>query len=96
MRLVHKEKLEDGRLYLAGAPEGVCSQMMEVLVQNGTIQRVQITGGCGGNTQGVSRLLEGMTLEQGIAKIKGIDCGGKGTSCPDQLSMLLEMALNEN
>lgn len=90
MHILKNEKLEDGRIYLAGEPEGVCSRVMEVIVNNGVIEQARIHGGCGGNTQGVCRLMEGMKVEDAIAKIEGIDCGGRGSSCPDQMSQLLK------
>ena len=65
-------------------PEGVCSQEMIIEVDDDTIKRVTIQGGCAGNTVGVSRLIEGMK------RLKGIQCGYKGTSCPDQLAIALE------
>ena len=75
-------------------PTGVCSRNIEVEVEDGIIRRVQFMGGCHGNTQGVSRLVEGMKAEDAIAKLEGIDCNGKGTSCPDQLSKALRKAVS--
>ncbi len=75
-------------------PTGVCSRNIEVEVEDGIIRRVRFTGGCHGNTQGVSRLVEGMKAEDAIAKLEGIDCNGKGTSCPDQLSKALRKAVS--
>lgn len=74
-------------------PKGVCSQLMEIEVENGIIQQVQIFGGCNGNLQGISKLIEGMRVEDVIAKMKGIHCGGRPTSCPDQLAKALEAFL---
>lgn len=68
---------------------GVCSKQMDVTVEEGVISIVRITGGCAGNSQGVSRLVEGMTPNEAISKLRGIECKGKGTSCPDQLSKAL-------
>jgi uncharacterized protein (TIGR03905 family) len=62
---------------------------------NGIITKVRITGGCAGNTQGVSRLVEGMNAKDAVEKIQGIRCGFKSTSCPDQLAIALENALSE-
>ena len=76
-------------------PRGVCSREMEVEVEDGVIRRAVIRGGCSGNTQGLCRLVEGMRAEDAIAKIKGIRCGAKSTSCPDQLSHALEKCLAE-
>jgi len=78
-------------------PKGVCSRQMEVELaeKDGKtiIDSVKIVGGCAGNTQGVARLIEGMEVEDAISKISGIQCGMKGTSCPDQLSIALREAL---
>ena len=73
-------------------PQGVCSRKIEVDIENGIIQKVTFTGGCSGNTQGVSRLLEGMTPEDAIARLDGIKCGFRSTSCPDQLAKALKKA----
>lgn len=70
-------------------PQGVCSKEMRITVGGGIIEQVQIAGGCAGNTTGVARLIEGLTTVQAIAKLKGIDCKGRGTSCPDQLALAL-------
>lgn len=72
------------------SPKGVCSRKMEIELENNVIINVKITGGCAGNTQGVSRLLEGMTVEDAIARLDGIRCGFKPTSCPDQIAKALK------
>ncbi len=77
-------------------PKGVCSRAIDVEVKDGIVQSVRFTGGCNGNTQGVSALIAGMKVEDAIARLKGIDCGGKGTSCPDQLALALEAAAAQN
>lgn len=71
-------------------PQGVCSQRMIINVENDIIKSVKIIGGCAGNTVGVSRLIEGMNINEAIKRLKGIPCGYKSTSCPDQLSIALE------
>lgn len=71
-------------------PKGVCSQRMVINVENDIIKSVKIIGGCAGNTVGVSRLIEGMNINEAIKRLKGIPCGYKDTSCPDQLSIALE------
>lgn len=71
-------------------PKGVCSYEMIIEIDGNTIKRVTIEGGCAGNTVGVSRLVEGMNIEEAIKRLKGIPCGMKGTSCPDQLARALE------
>lgn len=71
-------------------PRGVCSQLMEVEVEDGKIRRVEVLGGCSGNLQGISRLVVGMDVEEAISRMEGIRCGGKPTSCPDQLAQALK------
>ncbi|MDY3979319.1 MAG: TIGR03905 family TSCPD domain-containing protein [Tidjanibacter sp.] len=75
-------------------PQGTCSRQIDIeLSDDGIIRQVNFTGGCAGNTQGVARLVEGMPAERAIELLHGIDCKGKGTSCPDQLSLALTEAL---
>lgn len=71
-------------------PIGVCSRQIEIEVENGIVKSLEVIGGCNGNLQGISKLVIGMKIEDVIEKLKGIDCGGKGTSCPDQISKALE------
>lgn len=75
--------------------KGTCSRQMQVKIEEGVVQAVTIIGGCSGNSQGVSRLVEGMKAEDAIARIEGIRCGNKATSCPDQLAKALRIALTE-
>lgn len=77
-------------------PQGVCSREMIFDIEDGVIKSLQIVGGCDGNTKGISKLVISMKLEDVIEKLKGIQCGYKGTSCPDQLSKALEKYLKEN
>ena len=72
------------------SPRGVCSRKMTVQVEDGVIQNVHIEGGCSGNLQGISRLVEGMPVEEAIRRMEGIRCGWKDTSCPDQLAKALK------
>ena len=72
--------------------KGVCSQAINVEVENDVVQSVEFIGGCSGNTQGVARLVEGMNVEDAITKIEGIKCGPRSTSCPDQLAKALREA----
>ena len=75
-------------------PRGVCSRHMTVeLSDDGVIENVRIDGGCSGNLQGISRLVVGMKAEEAIARMEGISCGGKPTSCPDQLAQALRNAM---
>ena len=74
------------------SPKGVCSRGMEIDVEDGVIQAVRVMGGCSGNLQGISSLLRGMAVEDAIARMEGIRCGMKPTSCPDQLAQALKAA----
>ena len=77
-------------------PRGVCSKKITVeLSDNGVVENVSFQGGCNGNTQGVAALVKGMKAEEAISRMKGIDCNGRGTSCPDQLAEALAEALEE-
>lgn len=73
---------------------GVCSRMIIVDTEDGVITDCKFVGGCAGNTQGVAALVVGMKVEDAISKIKGIKCGFKATSCPDQLARALEESNN--
>lgn len=71
-------------------PQGVCSMRMDIEIEGNIIKSVKIIGGCAGNTQGVAALVAGMDIDEAIKRLKGIDCRGRGTSCPDQLAIALE------
>ena len=71
-------------------PRGVCSRKMEIDVEDGVIRAVRVLGGCSGNLQGLSALLRGMTVDEAVARMEGIRCGMKPTSCPDQLAKALK------
>lgn len=75
-------------------PQGVCSRAIDVELDGNIIKSVRFTGGCSGNTQGVSVLAQGMTVEEYIKRCKDIKCGMKKTSCPAQLALALEQALS--
>lgn len=77
-------------------PRGVCSQRMTVELEDGVIKNVRVDGGCSGNLQGIASLVVGMKATDAIARMKGISCGGKPTSCPDQLALALEAALQNS
>ncbi len=76
-------------------PRGVCSRKMTVELDDGIIRDVRIEGGCSGNLQGISLLVIGMPAREAIQRMKGIRCGGKPSSCPDQLALALEQALEK-
>lgn len=84
-RMVHME--------IHFTPKGVCSRHIDVVVEDEVIQSVRFTGGCSGNTQGVAALAQGMKVQDYIARCRGIRCGSKSTSCPDQLADALAQAL---
>ena len=71
-------------------PKGVCSTRIDFDIENNTIHNVKYTNGCNGNLQGISSLVRGMKVEDAISRLKGIRCGFKSTSCPDQLARALE------
>lgn len=70
--------------------KGVCSSEISISVKDGIVEKVLFKYGCDGNSLGIAKLVEGMPVDQVIEKLKGIDCGGKGTSCPDQLARALQ------
>ncbi|MBQ5319425.1 MAG: TIGR03905 family TSCPD domain-containing protein [Oscillospiraceae bacterium] len=73
---------------------GVCSRQISIEISDdNVIESVKFLGGCNGNTQGISALVKGMDVEEAIERLEGIDCGGRGTSCPDQLANALKQAL---
>ena len=75
---------------------GVCTTKIEFTVENGIVKNVEFKSGCPGNLQGVGRLAEGMKVEDVINKLKGIRCGDKSTSCPDQFARALEEYIRVN
>ena len=74
--------------------KGTCSRKIIIDVENGVVNNVKFIGGCSGNTQGIASLAKGMKVENVIKKCKGIDCAGRGTSCPDQLAKAMEEILS--
>ncbi len=68
----------------------VCSRQIDIETDGEVIRQVRYTGGCSGNTQGVAALVAGMKIDEAIARLEGIDCNGRGTSCPDQLARALK------
>ena len=71
--------------------QGTCSRQIDIEIEDGIVRKVVFTGGCDGNTKGVASLVRGMKVEEVIARLEGIDCHGKGTSCPDQLARALKL-----
>lgn len=76
-------------------PQGVCSVQIDFEIEDGIVKNVQFTRGCNGNTQGISALVEGMKVDDVIKRLKGTNCNGRGTSCPDQLARALELSKNQ-
>lgn len=68
----------------------VCSRQIDIETDGEVIRQVRYTGGCSGNTQGVAALVAGMKIDEAIVRLEGIDCNGRGTSCPDQLARALK------
>ena len=73
-------------------PRGVCSRKIDFEIENNIIKDCRFMGGCNGNLQGISKLVQGMNVDEAIAKLEGINCSGRGTSCPDQLAKALKAA----
>lgn len=87
--------LFDGRRLVSAVPSGVCSRQIDIVLIGDTIEEVLFTGGCHGNSQGIAALLKGMKVEDAITRLEGIDCNGKGTSCPDQLAKVLRQIFRQ-
>jgi uncharacterized protein (TIGR03905 family) len=75
---------------------GVCASKIDFTVKDGKVEKIIFHAGCPGNLQGVSKLAEGMDVNEVIGKLKGITCSGKNTSCPDQLAHALEEAMMQD
>lgn len=75
--------------------KGVCARNISFEIIEGKVTNVHFDGGCAGNTKGVASLVEGMPAEEVIRRLEGIQCGFKGTSCPDQLAKAIQQALSE-
>ena len=75
--------------------KGVCSRKIDFDIEDGIVKNVRFLGGCNGNTQGIAILAEGMKAEDVVKKLTGLNCNGKGTSCPDQLAAAISQAINE-
>lgn len=76
-------------------PKGVCSRKMEFDIEDGVVRSVRVEGGCNGNLKGICALVEGMRAEDAAARMRGIRCGNKPTSCPDQMALGIAEALEE-
>ena len=91
---VLRDETQDGvRVIYVQTCKEVCSQQIAFAVKDGIILEAGFAGGCAGNTQGIAALVKGMRIEDAIARLEGIRCGSKATSCPDQLARALKLAL---
>lgn len=72
------------------ATKGVCSRQMSFDVEDNKLTNLQVLGGCNGNLQGIAHLVEGMDIDEIVTRVEGIKCGGKSTSCPDQLAQAIK------
>lgn len=75
--------------YIQYTTHGTCSKVIGVEISDGIITNIEFIGGCQGNLTGISKLVTGMHIDEVIKRLEGIDCGGRGTSCPDQLAKCL-------
>ena len=73
--------------------QGTCSSMIDFDLEDNKVHNVRFTKGCHGNTQGVALLVEGMDADEVVRRLEGVNCGGRGTSCPDQLARAIKSAL---
>ena len=96
LRPAHKHDLPDANLVLEGVNPSCGDDIwLKLKVEEGVIRSIRIQGGCDGNLQGISRLVEGMEVSEAIRRLDGIRCGGKPTSCPDQLAQALKQYKGE-
>ncbi len=77
-------------MHITYRPKGVCSNLMDIDIEDGKVIGLKVTGGCSGNLQGISSLVAGMDVDEVISRLEGIRCGFKKTSCPDQLALALK------
>ena len=86
-----KDETVDGVRNISALPcRKVCSKRIDISIKDGIIESVVYTGGCNGNAKGIGALIKGMSVEEAIARLEGITCGNRGTSCPDQLAKVLK------
>jgi uncharacterized protein (TIGR03905 family) len=85
--------MSDKPMKYSYAPEGVCASLIEFELEDGIVKNLTFTHGCDGNAKGIGRLAEGTPATALIERLSGIDCSGRGTSCPDRLASALRAAL---
>ncbi len=91
MYKIIKDETLDGVRYVTAVPsEKVCSKQIDITIKDGIIDSVKFTRGCPGNALGIGALIKGMSVEEAIKRLDGIQCGSRGTSCPDQLAQVLK------
>lgn len=90
---INDRTIGDVRIITIATCNAVCCASIGIAVEGDTIRQVEFNGGCHGNTQGIGALLPGMKVADAIERLEGIDCHGKGTSCPDQLAKALKLFL---
>lgn len=92
--VIVKDEVVDGVRYVVATPSAkVCSKQIDIEIVDGIITKVVYTRGCEGNAKGIGALIKDMAVEEAICRLEGIQCGKRGTSCPDQLAKILK-ALN--
>ena len=90
-----RDEVIDGIRYITAAPSSlVCSVRIDIHLKGDVVDSVVYTRGCNGNAKGIGALIRGMKVNEAISRLKGIDCAGRGTSCPDQLARVLEAAMS--
>lgn len=90
-----RDEVIDGIRYITAAPSAiVCSVRIDIHLIDNVVDSVVYTRGCNGNAKGIGALIKGMKVDEAIRRLKGIDCAGRGTSCPDQLARVLEAAMS--
>ena len=77
-------------------PKGVCSSQIDLVIEDDIVRDVKFMNGCNGNLSGIAALVKGMNTKDAVGKLKGIPCGAKTTSCPDQLARAIEQAVQGN
>ena len=86
-----KDEVVEGVRYVVATPSAkVCSKQIDIEIKDGIIQKVVYTRGCDGNAKGIGALIKDMSVEEAIRRLEGINCGKRGTSCPDQLAKVLK------
>jgi uncharacterized protein (TIGR03905 family) len=86
-----KDEVIEGIRYVVATPSAkVCSKQIDIEIKDGIIQKVVYTRGCEGNAKGIGALIKDMSVEEAIRRLEGINCGKRGTSCPDQLAKVLK------